>query len=1266
MTEQLLLALAFLVEHYYVRATCCTTPSLNRFLFVRIYLIPHDLPNARGRLRNRDAVVAAQARGYLKILLAEVRQEPSCWDAVATTFKLKDPKMFVPRELDNRSMAEIYSDLPSPRVSSTNAADALSSVWGLRSSLYNYQRRSVAMMIEKEASHQVVPDPLYVKMPSMRGQDMFLQPTTMEVLRECPNIAPVRGGILCEELGTGKTVMVLALILATIEERPDPEDCDLYERPVMSPVACRTFRSPEYATSHCHAHGGPRSEEVWPVPSLVDILIHGLRTLPCAPGVREYEEELAARNLWKPLQSNIPFYHVHREAPSSRSRLRKVQSHPRVMYLSSATLVVVPSNLLRQWDREVLKHCTSDVKYKLLRIKDRMPSAQELASQYDVSLSGLRRESTRTNVESLFTAQPCTCPFIPGSRVPDCRCPGRPDASPLLQVRWKRLVIDEGHTSGNIEHTINRFIPTMSIERKWIVTGTPTANTLGLSLGRSVSDEASDSGDEWQAVGLLREPELSASPADQQPATESGIVMNVDDDNDTDADPEPASAPRRIWTVDDRANLRKLSVMIAKFLGVPRFKSDGKLFTRCVSSPLCAPQGPHPFAVQVLSQAMQMVMVRHRIEDVENEVGLPPMTHKTEYMDLDPYARKSYNAMLAAVAVNAVDSRRTDIDYLFHPKRLKELNTAVANMSQGLFWSASDILYNVDQISFDGEELLDRARGRGVPQADIDLLEQSIRHAHAAANDKLWRAMQVHEDVPFRVSHLDPPIFAAWNRGKLGTTHGAEDLPLRVMHANRLVQLRELVRRRPLITHGALVDEGLGVRALEAARCEKKAASVQAVEKEDLMRRMVSEVDQEMEVLMKRADEEEEGVAEPGTVMSTALASPCAPTALALSPLLASSPMRQTRVGGSLSTKLNFILQEVLEHHRDEKFLIFSSSPLTLAHVAEGLSLIEVKFLRYTTEIMRDKRDDFVMTFETSDTFRVFLMELKHAARGLNLISASRIIFCEPVWQPDVESQAIKRAHRMGQTRPIVVKTLAIRSTAEQEMMDRRQHLRGATNKIPPLTSDAGMRRFLESPTFLSESSGEEHALDLPFLGDFDSSPRVEDEDNASRSAMDVEETLSEDRPMDVTVVDQDRPAVIDKPRKVDTRFAEDVVGSTNGSSPQVKPQKISVSFAEDTDGPANEPSPQTKPHKVGVRFAEAVNGFANEPLPRKAKPRGAIVRFADDVDESAPVVKTTEAPEPLEQNAGVKFVAGFDREQAEASRSRREKPWKVKGVRFA
>lgn len=100
---------------------------------------------------------------------------------------------------------------------------------------------------------------------------------------------------------------------------------------------------------------------------------------------------------------------------------------------------------------------------------------------------------------------------------------------------------------------------------------------------------------------------------------------------------------------------------------------------------------------------------------------------------------------------------------------------------------------------------------------------------------------------------------------------------------------------------------------------------------------------------------------------------------------------------------------------------------MSLAHVSEALSLVGVPFIEFGFGMDARAREHGVTTFETSDKTRVLLMGLKvcswhllvfvqlltsnyqqHGSRGLNLISASRIIFCEPVFDRDVEAQAIK------------------------------------------------------------------------------------------------------------------------------------------------------------------------------------------------------------------------------------------------------------------
>ena len=70
-------------------------------------------------------------------------------------------------------------------------------------------------------------------------------------------------------------------------------------------------------------------------------------------------------------------------------------------------------------------------------------------------------------------------------------------------------------------------------------------------------------------------------------------------------------------------------------------------------------------------------------------------------------------------------------------------------------------------------------------------------------------------------------------------------------------------------------------------------------------------------------------------------------------------------------------------YHAVEKCLIFSESPAIISFLAAALELIRVKHLEFSGLQKRDDRQAIITTFETSDAYRVLLMELKHGARGL-------------------------------------------------------------------------------------------------------------------------------------------------------------------------------------------------------------------------------------------------------------------------------------------
>jgi superfamily II DNA or RNA helicase len=80
------------------------------------------------------------------------------------------------------------------------------------------------------------------------------------------------------------------------------------------------------------------------------------------------------------------------------------------------------------------------------------------------------------------------------------------------------------------------------------------------------------------------------------------------------------------------------------------------------------------------------------------------------------------------------------------------------------------------------------------------------------------------------------------------------------------------------------------------------------------------------------------------------------------------------------------------------------------------------------------KRDRVIERFKQG-TDPVFLISLKAGGFGLNLTEADYCFLLDPWWNPATETQAIDRAHRIGQTRPVIAYRMIARETIEEKVV---------------------------------------------------------------------------------------------------------------------------------------------------------------------------------------------------------------------------------------
>lgn len=74
-------------------------------------------------------------------------------------------------------------------------------------------------------------------------------------------------------------------------------------------------------------------------------------------------------------------------------------------------------------------------------------------------------------------------------------------------------------------------------------------------------------------------------------------------------------------------------------------------------------------------------------------------------------------------------------------------------------------------------------------------------------------------------------------------------------------------------------------------------------------------------------------------------------------------------------------------------------------------------------------------------------MDLTQAAFGLDMRAASRIYFINPALNPQVEAQAIGRARRISQQKPVSVETLVLKDSIEEVIMERKKKMTQAEHR---------------------------------------------------------------------------------------------------------------------------------------------------------------------------------------------------------------------------
>ncbi|MFT6336082.1 MAG: SNF2 family DNA or RNA helicase [Saprospiraceae bacterium] len=132
------------------------------------------------------------------------------------------------------------------------------------------------------------------------------------------------------------------------------------------------------------------------------------------------------------------------------------------------------------------------------------------------------------------------------------------------------------------------------------------------------------------------------------------------------------------------------------------------------------------------------------------------------------------------------------------------------------------------------------------------------------------------------------------------------------------------------------------------------------------------------------------------------------------------------------SVKIDVIMERLSELVGGHKVLVISQFTSMLSLIREKVEAAQIPY-SYLDGSTRNRKA-VVDQFNENDDYRVFLLSLKAGGVGLNLASADYVFLVDPWWNPAAESQAIDRAHRIGQKNQVFAYRMICKDSIEEKI----------------------------------------------------------------------------------------------------------------------------------------------------------------------------------------------------------------------------------------